>query len=171
MIYETKTAPTYAVEVNLVFFSSIVEPYASSNLISYFTPGQTEITENGAYCFAAIIFVLKLMSSVYVPNYALCMQQLAIEVRVALSSLIYRKSLRLTPAALSEISLGNVVTLITKDVLMFEKAIWMVHEIWIGAAESVILCYLLYASVGPASFIGVGVFLAALPLQCEYRVR
>lgn len=146
----------------------IIEPYATSNLVFYFTPGQTEITQNMAYYYAAIVILVNISISVFLNNYGMFVQQLAVEIKTAFSSLIYRKTLKLTPSALSEISLGNIVTLITKDVNMFEQSIWMINEMWMGIVQTCVLCYLLYSSIGATSFIGLGVLMSIMPIQCEY---
>lgn len=103
-------------------------------------------------------------------NYILFVQQLAIEIKTSFSSLIYRKALKLTPSALSEISLGNIVTLITKDVHTFEQSIWMINEFWVSAIQTCVLCYLLYTRIGFVSFIGVGILISIMPVQCKYTV-
>lgn len=161
----------YSINNALSISFSVTEPYATSNLISYFTPGQTETTRNMAYYYAALVLVLNVTSSVYMHNYILYLQQLAVEIKTAFSSLIYRKALKLTPSAMSEISLGNVVTLITKDVHIFEASIWMVNETWISVVQSCVLCYLLYSRIGAVSFIGVGVLMSIMPVQCEYGLK
>ncbi|CAH2013754.1 unnamed protein product [Acanthoscelides obtectus] len=136
-----------------------------SNLVSYFKPNQTTMTKNEAYYYAAMILCLNLVQCVYIHNYIIWVQQLGIEIKTAFSSLLYRKSLRLTPSAISDISLGNIVTLITKDVYSFQQAIWMINDTWIGVLQTCVICYLLYSKIGVISFIGIGFLLAVMPVQ------
>lgn len=150
-------------------FFSIIEPLTLSNLISYFTPGQTEISRNMAYCYAALVLLLNTAKGLYNHNIILTMQRLAIEIKTSFSSLVYRKALKLTPSALSEISLGNVVTLITKDVHTFEQSIWIINELWVGLIQACLLCYLLYSRIGAISFVGVAILLSIVPVQSEYN--
>lgn len=147
-------------------FSSI-EPFAISNVVSYFTPGQTEISKTMAYYYAGLVLALHTSNVIYMHNYVVFVQQLAIEIKTSFSSLIYRKALKLTPSALSEISLGNIVTLITKDVHSFEQSIWMANELWISTIKTCVLCYLLYSKIGAVCFIGVGILLSIMPVQCK----
>lgn len=151
--------------MRLIF--SALEPYAISNVVAYFTPGQTELTRNMAYLNAGLALLLRTLSSIYMHNYILFIQLLGIEIKTSFSSLIYRKSLKLTPSALSETSLGNIVTLISKDVRTFDNSVWMVNDIWISCVRSCFLCYLLYRKIGSTCFIGVGVLLSILPVQCK----
>nr|XP_023012687.1 probable multidrug resistance-associated protein lethal(2)03659 [Leptinotarsa decemlineata]XP_023012688.1 probable multidrug resistance-associated protein lethal(2)03659 [Leptinotarsa decemlineata]XP_023012689.1 probable multidrug resistance-associated protein lethal(2)03659 [Leptinotarsa decemlineata]XP_023012690.1 probable multidrug resistance-associated protein lethal(2)03659 [Leptinotarsa decemlineata] len=146
-------------------FNSIVEPWAFSRLISYFKPGQTTMTKTEAYYYAALVLVIHLVYVVYIHNYVIWMYQLGLEIKTSFSSLLYRKALKLSPASISEITLGNIVTLITRDVHAFEQSIWFINETWIGSIQTCFICYLLYAKLGVVSFIGIGILLSVLPLQ------
>lgn len=136
-------------------------------MISYFTPGQTEITRSMAYYNASLVLLIYIVSAVYRHNYFLYIEQLAVEIKTSFSSLIYRKALRLSPLALSEISLGNIVTIITKDVQTFEKAIWIFNESVVTFVQTAVLSYLLYLRIGVVSLVGVGVLLSIMPIQCK----
>lgn len=74
-------------------------------------------------------------------------------------------AIRLSPAAMTEVGLGNVITVMTKDVQVFERAIQLFSEFWIEIVRTVLVCYLIYQKMGPASFVGVGTLVLALPLQ------
>lgn len=151
--------------------SSIVEPWGISNLIGYFKPGQTTTTKTEAYYYAALVLLLHLFYTVYVHNYVIWVQQLGVEIKTSFSSLLYRKALKLTPSAVSEITLGNIVTLITKDVYAFQQAIWIVNEGWIAIVQTMIICYLLYAKIGVVAFIGIGVVMSVIPLQGNFVIE
>lgn len=124
-----------------------------------------------AYYNATIVLILHITTGIYMHNYVLFVQQLALEMKTSFSSLIYRKALKLTPSALSEISLGNIVTLITKDVHTFEKSVWIINEFWVSSIQTCVLCYLLYSRIGFVSFIGVGILLGILPVQRKLFVH
>lgn len=124
-----------------------------------------------AYCYAAFVLFLNTTKGVFNHNLILFVQRIAIEIKTSFSSLVYRKALKLTPSALSEISLGNVVTIITKDVHSFEQSIWMINEFWVGVIQSCLLCYLLYSRIGPISFIGVAILLSIMPVQSKYLIN
>lgn len=106
----------------------------------------------------------------YVHNYYLWVQQFAIEIRTALSSLLYRKALKLTPSALNQISLGNIVTLITRDVVSFEESIFTINDTWNGVVQTIIICYILYSQIGVVTFIGIGILLSAIPLESKWII-
>ncbi|KAI2474002.1 probable multidrug resistance-associated protein lethal(2)03659 [Diabrotica virgifera virgifera] len=145
-------------------FTSLVDPLAVSKLVSYFDITSTE-TKEDAYFWAALLLLNNLLYTIYSHNALLWAEKLGIEIRTSFSALLYRKALRLTPSAVAKISLGNLVTLITKDVYTFQLSIWMINDLWSGSVQICVLCYVLFTKIGVASFIGIGMVLLALPLQ------
>nr|XP_023012681.1 probable multidrug resistance-associated protein lethal(2)03659 [Leptinotarsa decemlineata] len=153
-------------EMTWVIFKIIMEPDSVSKLVSYFNPGQTELTKFDAYYYAALILFLNIANSIFYHNYDLILLLIGFEMKAAFSSLLYRKSLKLTPESLAEVTVGNLMTLITKDVHMFAtQMLFVVNDILVGTVQTCIACYLLYSKIGYLSFIGTGVFLSAIPLQ------
>lgn len=63
--------------------------------------------------------------------------------------------------------LGNIITIVTKDVQQFEATIWLFNELWIAVIQTVVICYLLYSKIGLASTIGITLLMLSIPLQCE----
>ncbi|CAH0564200.1 unnamed protein product [Brassicogethes aeneus] len=116
-------------------FHSIMEPEAMSAFISYFSSS----TENQTTKSEAI--------------------------KTSFCSLIYRKALKLSPASYLDISLGNIVTLVTKDVQTFESSIWLPNEMCVAFIQTIMVCFLIYLKMGVTSLIGLGVFFVGLPLQ------
>ncbi|XP_074031341.1 LOW QUALITY PROTEIN: probable multidrug resistance-associated protein lethal(2)03659 [Leptinotarsa decemlineata] len=152
-------------KMTVTVIRSILEPNAVSSLVSYFKPGQTDISKNDAYFHALVVLMLYIFDCFFVHNYTLWVQQMGIEMKVAFSSFLYRKSLKLTPAEISRITLGNVVTLITKDVNTFVDSIQMLNDLAIGSVQTVVVCYLIYNKMGVTSLIGIAVLFCTLPIQ------
>ncbi|XP_074026960.1 probable multidrug resistance-associated protein lethal(2)03659 isoform X2 [Leptinotarsa decemlineata] len=146
-------------------FRTICEPYVITNLISYFKPGQTEMTIYDAYFYAVMMISLKLCQRLYLHNYILCVQQLGVEIKTSFTSLLYRKSLKLTSSTLSQTTVGNIVTLITKDVQTFKESVWIISDVSSGLVQISLISYLIFAKVGITSLFGIGILIAALPIQ------
>lgn len=150
--------------------NSVLEPEALGKVVSYFKNGDSErISRTNAIYYALILIGLKVGHCFYFQNYIIWLQTLAIQIRTSFCSLIYRKSLRLTPSAFLDVSLGNIVTLITKDVQTFEHSIWLFNDLWIAAIQTGTICYLIYSRMGFTSFIGVSILFLVMPLQSKYR--
>lgn len=148
----------------------MVEPYVMSQLIGYFKEGQTKLTKQDAYYYGGVMMFLNIFHFFYFHNWCLYMQTLAIQIRTAFSSLIYRKSLKLTPSALVDVNFGNIVTLITKDVQTFQTSIWMFNDFWIYSIQALVVCSLLYYRMGFMAFMGIGIMLTFIPLQSKFVI-
>ncbi|CAH2007293.1 unnamed protein product [Acanthoscelides obtectus] len=145
--------------------NKVTIPWTISQLINYFQPNQTHLTDCDAYYLAALLIFLNLLNITYLHNYLLHLTSMGIRIRTAFCALIYRKCLRLSPESLTTITTGNIVTLMTKDVAAFETMIMYANDVWIGCVQTVVIFYLLYRRVGVAAFVGVGLFLIMIPIQ------
>ncbi|CAH1235672.1 unnamed protein product [Diabrotica balteata] len=146
-------------------FRSIFEPNAVGNLVSYFQPGQTKLSKSDAYLNAAIILFSTFLQKIYFFNYDLFLFIMGIQVRTALCSLLFRKVLKLSPAAMSKASLGNIVTLITKDVQQIRRSMFAFNDIWVFTIVIMVTCYLLYARLGVLVFFAVGLHFCIIPIE------
>ncbi|EFA04139.1 probable multidrug resistance-associated protein lethal(2)03659 [Tribolium castaneum] len=143
----------------------VVQPQALSKIISYFNPNQTEMTKKDAYFYAMLLIAINLINCIYVHNYQLAVTGLGIKVRTAFCSFIYRKALKLSPTRLSDISIGRIVTLMTKDVHSFESFIHFANDLWIGIVKSGVIFYIIYRKIGVSAFAGVLCFVILFPMQ------
>ncbi|CAG9858555.1 unnamed protein product [Phyllotreta striolata] len=152
--------------VDLIFkiSNSVLEPTCISSIVENMEE-QTPAAQQQTYIWAAVLITSNFINTVYTHNCMLWTTQLGMEMRTAFSALLYRKALRLTPTAVSKINLGNIVTLITKDVQSFQLSIWMFNDMWNGTIQMFVCCYILYNKLGVSSLIGIGMILSVLPLQ------
>ncbi|CAG9854958.1 unnamed protein product, partial [Phyllotreta striolata] len=152
-------------EMSYKLTRSALEPRAFENLVSFFGEGQTKLTKNDALYNAGIIVLFNFTGTLFYNNLYISMISIGIEVRTCFSAFLYRKLFKLSPAALADISFGNIVTLITKDVQAFENGVYFLNDFWIGSVHTAFVCYLLYSRIGATTFAGIFVFLGVIPLQ------
>lgn len=137
--------------------------------VAYFKEGQEEVTQTDLYINAALVIGLNIISTIYNHNYMQYIMEFGLAVRTAFSALIYRKALKLKPSAFSDITMGNIVTLITKDVAAFEGAFTFINDIWVGLIQTVLIAYLIYTRIGLSVLAGVGFFVIIVPLQGTHK--
>uniref|UniRef100_A0A2S2PCH1 Putative multidrug resistance-associated protein lethal n=1 Tax=Schizaphis graminum TaxID=13262 RepID=A0A2S2PCH1_SCHGA len=93
------------------------------------------------------------------------MVHLAMKIRVACCSVIYKKALTLSGTSLCTTTVGQVVNLISNDVNRIDLAFRFIHFLWIGPLQTILITYFLWQEIGVSSIIGITVFLAFVPLQ------
>jgi ATP-binding cassette subfamily C (CFTR/MRP) protein 4 len=82
-------------------------------LIKYYTPGQTEVTPSQAYTYAALIVFLYLIRTLFYNWLLIEMTALGMKIRIACSSLIYRKTLKMKKHILQKITEGQIINLLS----------------------------------------------------------
>lgn len=92
-------------------------------------------------------------------------QHLSMKMRIACSSLVYRKSLKLSKTALGRTTVGHVVNLLSNDVSKFDQGFVLAHFIWIGPIEAGIGTYLLWQEIKLAALFGTMFLLSFVPIQ------
>ncbi|KAH8334357.1 hypothetical protein KR059_009145 [Drosophila kikkawai] len=131
----------------------------------------SEFSANGngnsypAQIYAVLLIACILASVLLTHPYMMGMMHLAMKMRVAVSSAIYRKALRLSRTSLGDTTTGQVVNLLSNDLNRFDRALIHFHFLWLGPVELLIAAYFLYQQIGAASFYGIGILLLYLPLQ------
>lgn len=96
---------------------------------------------------------------------------LGMKIRLAMCSMIYRKSLRMSKNALGVTTVGQVVNLLSNDVGRLDLSIIFVHYLWLGPLETIIATYFMYEQIGIASIWGVLFLLAFIPFQAYLGKR
>lgn len=149
------------------FCFSGVKPYLIGRLVAFFKKDQTDITLKEAYIYSVVLLTVFLLKDIFMHNCLFYLSQLAIKIRVAICSLVYRKTLNLSQTSIMEMSSGRIVTLISKDVHTLDMAILYGNQLWLAIFQLSLMTYVMYESVGVSTFVGVGVMLIICPLQCK----
>ncbi|XP_017000065.2 probable multidrug resistance-associated protein lethal(2)03659 [Drosophila takahashii] len=131
----------------------------------------SEFSEHGngssyhAQIYAVVLIACILASVLLTHPYMMGMMHLAMKMRVAVSSAIYRKALRLSRTSLGDTTTGQVVNLLSNDLNRFDRCLIHFHFLWLGPLELLIAAYFLYQQIGLASFYGISILILYLPLQ------
>ncbi|XP_076270743.1 putative multidrug resistance-associated protein lethal(2)03659 isoform X2 [Rhynchophorus ferrugineus] len=98
-------------------------------------------------------------------NYFMLEFKLELQIKASLTSLIYRKVLKLRPGEISETSMGNIVTILTKDIRNVVENIWTLSDMIVGSVQTITIFYLLYARMGLPSTIAMSLLCFGLIIQ------
>ncbi|KAI9189214.1 hypothetical protein H9P43_000642 [Blastocladiella emersonii ATCC 22665] len=88
--------------------------------------------------------------------------RLGFQLRISLTSIMYRKAISLAAGAASP---GIVVNLVSNDVATFEQLALFGHFIWVAIIEVPVCAVLLYMNLSWPSLLGIAVIGLMLPMQ------
>nr|XP_016930743.1 probable multidrug resistance-associated protein lethal(2)03659 isoform X1 [Drosophila suzukii] len=149
----------FLVELGLRTF----QPILLVKLISYFS-SDSEAAEMG-YFYAIALILNSMLSLMIIAPANFGIHHACFKMRVAMTSLIYRKALRLSKRALGETTSGHVVNLISNDIPRLDSGVYTVHYLWVGPLQVLLITYLMYQKIGIAAVFGMIFMLLLIPLQ------
>ncbi|XP_057653043.1 ATP-binding cassette sub-family C member 4-like [Diorhabda carinulata] len=150
-------------------FSNIVlvclRPYFLSKLLQIFTIKSDEVN-NALYIYSAALMTVSIFNIFIYHHINLEFKSVGMRVRIASSSLIYRKITRLNQTSLGETTAGQLVNLLSNDVSRFDYAFLFLHTFWMMPFQTAIVTYLMWQQVGISALAGLTVMvIVSLPLQ------
>ncbi|XP_011505704.1 PREDICTED: multidrug resistance-associated protein 4-like [Ceratosolen solmsi marchali] len=132
----------------------IIQPMLLGLLIYYFDPLSTT-SINEAYMYATGLILVTMLQTIIVRQAHLGLQEIGMRVKIACSSLIYRKILKLSSASASQAGGGLIINLLSNDLAKFELFFLHLHYIWIMPFIITLITYLIWLQLGAASFVGI----------------
>ncbi|KAG6463316.1 hypothetical protein O3G_MSEX013801 [Manduca sexta] len=140
-------------------------PLLFGKLLSYWSAESTMSREEASYY--AIGMIACNWIAAYLNHHGnLFCQQFGMKLRIATSSLMFRKIMRMSNSSHGETTAGKVVNLLSNDLQRFDLAFLFLHFVWIIPIQLVAVCYLGYYQAGYAALIGLAaLIIIALPIQ------
>jgi len=111
------------------------------------------------------MFITALVQSVCIAQYFHHGYRSGMHARAALVLACYRKSLRLSPAARARFTTGEVMTYVTTDAKRLQDAAPYLQMAWSGPYQIALSVAMLWSTLGPAFWAGIGVIFALIPLS------
>ncbi|XP_026324288.1 probable multidrug resistance-associated protein lethal(2)03659 [Hyposmocoma kahamanoa] len=151
----------------------VAQPLFLGRLVDYFNPQQAAevVNQEDAYLYAMAVVLCSAANVFVIHPYMMATLHMGMKFRVACCSLIYRKSLRLSQAALGETTAGQLVNMLSNDVNRFDVAVIFLHYLWIGPLATLIITYFMWQEISWAAVVGVSFMLAFVPLQAYLGKR
>ncbi|CAH0600504.1 unnamed protein product [Chrysodeixis includens] len=154
-----------AIYVLIISTARTVQPLVFAQLLSYWTV-DSPITRYDAGFYAFAMLGLNFISMMCQHHNSLFVFRFGMKVKVACSSLLFRKLLRLSQVSVGEVAGGKLVNLLSNDIARFDYAFMFLHYLWIVPIQAAVVLYFLYDVAGYAPFVGLfGVVIFILPLQ------
>lgn len=144
----------------------IIQPIFLGLLIGYFNE-ETTTTQKEAFLYALAVCLCSVMSSFLMTPFTFLRQCYGMRVRIACTSLVYDKVLKLSNAALASTTTGNIVNLVSSDTQKFDWACFFLHYLVLGPLEAVAVLGLLWREIGASSLAGMGLLFVMVPMQIK----
>ncbi|KRT80294.1 ABC transporter ATP-binding protein [Oryctes borbonicus] len=123
-------------------------------------------SEHAKYMTALVLFIVVVINAFIQHHTMIGQQAVGMRARVAVSTLVYRKMLKLNKQSLGETAAGKVVNLLANDVNRFDFVVIALHYFWIAPFQLIVISYFIWEKVGVAALAGIlSLLLLTLPLQ------
>ncbi|XP_046595715.1 ATP-binding cassette sub-family C member 4 isoform X3 [Neodiprion lecontei] len=149
-------------------FLHVAGPILQGWIIEYFDEVACGISRTKGLIYAGLLVLVIFLDILIMHHTDLRTQQIGMRVRVACCSLIYRKVLRLDQNAVHNTAAGKVANLISNDVARFDSIFIFLHHFWIMPIQLAISGYVMWLSIGVATFIAIGATMAQTLLLQGY---
>ena len=147
--------------------SRLVKTHTIGKIVSYYSKGPDTTTKFEAYLNAAFLIAAIFLRTLYHQSYMLYVEHLSLRIRISICSVLYRKALKLNNITMGQISIGKIVTLMSKDIVVFDRLLDYGNEVWTGVFTITVMLVIMYRQIGVCSFIGMGFLLLTSPLQSK----
>jgi len=135
-----------------------------NDLVKFFEAGEDAKTLLNPWVEVGGLAVIPLLVSLLQTRNQVIMAHCAVFVRTAVSTMLYRKSLRVSSAGRAKTSTGQVVNMMSNDTTQLQRFLQFGGMTLVAPIQIIISLVLIYRQVGNATWVGVGfmVFLAPI---------
>ncbi|XP_057653038.1 ATP-binding cassette sub-family C member 4-like isoform X2 [Diorhabda carinulata] len=148
--------------INIILLSS--RPIILAQLIALFSNHNKDSTK--MYYYSAALVGVSIATAFFYHHVQFSLSVIGMRIRIATSSLIYRKITKLNHKALGQTAVGQVVNLLSNDVNRFDLLIPNLHAIWVMPIQVAFLLFIMWYQVGISSLFGIVVMvLLTVPVQ------
>jgi hypothetical protein len=114
---------------------------------------------------AVLMFFTAISQTLFLHQYFHGCFMMGMQVRSALITAVYMKSLRLSNSARQESTVGEITNLMSVDTSKIADMCTYLHILWSGPFQIGVSIYFLYRTLGPSIFGGVFVMLVMIPIN------
>lgn len=75
--------------------------------------------------------------------------------------------LRLLKSSSEDGQNGQIINLLSSDLLKFEYALGLLHEVWKGPMQVLLFLVVIYYEIGASGIVGIAFIASFIPLQCK----
>lgn len=129
----------------------------------YFTTPRSELFRGLGLCI--LIFCLRMCMTMATNDASERYKKTSVKIKALVCSVVYRKSLKLSPQARKQFNSGTISNLIDSDSYCLEMAAQFINEIWSSPLVILVVSICLIIETGSSALIGIAVMIALVPIQ------
>ncbi|XP_053612777.1 multidrug resistance-associated protein 1 isoform X2 [Plodia interpunctella] len=132
-------------------------------LLIGFVEGKEELWKG--YLYSVGLLACASIQTMLLSHYFTRMYLVGMRIRTALTSAIYRKSLRMSNSARKESTVGEIVNLMSVDAHRFLDLTAYLNMIWSAPLQIALALYFLWGILGPSVLAGLAVMIILIPVN------
>lgn len=117
------------------------------------------------YLYAGLLLATAIVQTLLLAHYFTRMYLVGMRIRSALTSAIYKKSLRMSNGARKESTVGEIVNLMSVDAHRFLELTAYLNMIWSAPLQIALSLYFLWDILGPSVLAGLVVMVILIPVN------
>ena len=135
-----------------------------NRLVQHFQ-GTNVLSTSIVALLVSLMFILPVIGSILYAHSNNILAHMGIQFRNALTNAIYRKSLKLSPAAKQKQSTGMIVNMFSNDTAQLQRFLFFMNNCTIAPFQIAVCIGLIYQQVGVGAFVGLGLMIVLVPFN------
>ncbi|XP_048641986.1 cystic fibrosis transmembrane conductance regulator isoform X1 [Marmota marmota marmota] len=154
----------YGILLYLGEVTKAVQPLLLGRIIASYDPDNKAERSIAIYlaiglCLLFIVRTLLLHPAIF------GLHHIGMQMRIAMFSLIYKKTLKLSSRVLDKISIGQLVSLLSNNLNKFDEGLALAHFVWIAPLQVTLLMGLLWDLLQASAFCGLAFLIVVALVQ------
>ncbi|XP_066489763.1 cystic fibrosis transmembrane conductance regulator [Tiliqua scincoides] len=154
----------YGIILYLGEVTKSVQPLLLGRIIASFDPSNS-LERSIAYYLAIGLCLLFIARMLLLHPTIFGLHHIGMQIRIALFSLIYKKTLKLSSRVLDKISTGQLVSLLSNNLNKFDEGLALAHFVWIAPLQVLLLMGLICETLNATAFCGLGLLILIVLFQ------
>ncbi|KAJ2942610.1 hypothetical protein O0L34_g2077 [Tuta absoluta] len=117
------------------------------------------------YLYAVALLACASVQTMLLAHYFTRMYLVGMRIRTALTSAIYRKSLRMSNSSKKESTVGEIVNLMSVDAQRFLELTAYLNMVWSAPLQIALALFFLWGILGPSVLAGLAVMIVLIPVN------
>lgn len=135
-----------------------------TQLVSHFE-GKISLSTTSLWVLVAFMFILPCAATFFCAQSNVILAHIGIQFRNVLIDMIYRKSLKLSPATKQTTSTGQIVNMFSNDTGQLQRFLFFCNNVALAPFQIAVAIALIYGQVGSSVFVGLALMVVLTPVN------